>query len=211
MALVPQLPYKLPELQEAIYIKTNIGGFFFDAFLRIDHTRKLKITEHPIETGASIADHAFIEPLELVMEIGMSDTAASLIDGQFSEGPTRSTTAHAILVELQQNRIPMQVNTKFGVYQNMLIETIAAPEDYKTLYGLKATITLREVIVAKTKTVQISARPQVTNSTNLGNVEPVTVNESIAYSIAVKTVGEDKAREAQQEGGFAGLKALLGL
>lgn len=184
-----RLPYKIPEYQKLIYVKTNIGGFFFDAFLSIDHTSKLNITEHPVETGANISDHAFVEPAELTMEIGMSDAMKSIVNGQFKTGKSRSVTAYQVLKELQAQRVPLQVYTRLGLYKNMLIETITAPDDYKTKYGLRATVNLREVIIARTQTVKISSRPQVTATTNSGNVETVQPNQSIAYQLMQMITG----------------------
>lgn len=162
-----------------VYAKTDVAGYFFDAFLRVDHTSKLNITEHPVETGANVSDHAFVEPAEVVMEIGMSDAAKSVVKGQFATKKSRSVNAYELLMELQKQRIPIQINTRLGQYKNMLIETISAPDDYRTLYGLRVTVTFREVIIASTKTVKISARPNTTNSTNRGNVEPVEANQSV--------------------------------
>ena len=58
----------------------------------------------------------------------------------------------------------------------MLIETITTPDDYKTMYGLRATIILREIIVVRTSTVTLpdstSAAPQKTGDTNKGTVQP---------------------------------------
>ena len=179
MALSPVLPYKLPELKQLVLAKTNIGGFFFDAFLRIDHSSKLTITKHPVQTGAAITDHAFMEPAELTMEVGMSDVSASLVSGQFTTGWSRSTSAFQVLQELQKLRIPIQVTTRFKTYQNMLIESISVPDDYKTLYGMRAQITMREILVAVVTIVKISARPQVTNTTKRGTPEPVAPDESL--------------------------------
>lgn len=176
-------PYKSPELEKLIYVKTNIGGWFFDAFISIQHSSSLRITEHPVQTGAAITDHAFMQPKRLSFEIGMSDVASSLVDGQFTEGWSRSVTAYQVLEELQRSRIPMQVMTRLGLYQNMLIESIDTPDDYTKLYGLRCTVNLREIIMAEVKTVKVSARPQVTGSTNKGNVQPVQPNQSILKQI----------------------------
>jgi hypothetical protein len=179
LALKPVLPYKLPALKKLIYLKTNVAGYFFDAFFRVDHTSKLNITQHPIETGADVSDHAYMEASELIIEIGMSDTAKSMVKGQFSDGKSRSVTAYKLLKELQQQRVPLQIHTRLANYKNMLIESISAPDDYKTQYSLKVTVTFKEIMIASTKTVKVSARAQVTDSTNLGNVEPVDTNQSI--------------------------------
>ena len=79
MAQNPILDLNSPPISSLVYLKTNIGGWFFDAFLRSTHTSRLKITDHPVQTGAALTDHSYLEPQELTMEIGMSDAATSLI------------------------------------------------------------------------------------------------------------------------------------
>jgi len=160
---------------QLIYVKTNIAGFFFDAFLRIKHTSSLTITEHPVETGAAITDHSYINPAVLVMEVGMSDVSASLVNGQFEGGWSRSVTAYQVLLWLQQQRIPFEVVTRLRNYKNMLIETIVAPDDHTTLHGLKATVTLKEVFVATVQTVKVSANPHIADSTPRGEQQPIPV------------------------------------
>jgi hypothetical protein len=169
------------DVKTLVLVKTNIGGWFFDAFIRLDHVSKLKITEHPVQTGASITDHAYLEPKELTIEVGMSDAAKSLVSGQFSSDRSRSVTAYKVLRELQDQRIPVQVLTRLGIYQNMMVESISVPDDYMSLYGLKASVVMREILVSTVKTVKISARPQISGSTNRGTVGSVKQNESILY------------------------------
>jgi hypothetical protein len=181
MALSPVLNQKLPELKDLVYVKTNIGGWFFDAYLSLAHVSNLKITEHPVQTGANISDHAYLEPRELTIEVGMSDIAKDIVDGQFSGSWSRSVKAYEKLRDLQSQRIPMQVLTRLGLYKNMMITALSVPDDYKTLYGLRASVTMKEVLVATTKTVKISARPQTTNSTNRGQSESIKTDESILY------------------------------
>ncbi len=175
--------------QELMYVKTNIGGYFFDAFFQTNYTRSLTITSDPVETGAAISDHSFINPVELVFQIGMSDVATSVIPGQFSEGKSRSLAAAQVLGNLQTQRIPVKVMTRLGSFNNMLVETLVIPDDNTTLYGLKATVTMKEIFVATVKTVKISARPQTTDSTNRGTVQPVQPNQSNLYQLEQALLG----------------------
>lgn len=161
------------DIKDLVYAKTNIGGWFFDAFLKMDHTSRLTITDHPVQTGASVSDHAFLQPRELSMEVAMSNVQESFVPGQFSGGYSRSVQAFKVLQELQMLRVPIQVHTRLGLYQNMLVEVLTAPDDYTTLNGLRCTVTLREVIVAQVTVVQISARPLVTDNAKKGTPEPV--------------------------------------
>jgi hypothetical protein len=185
------LPSTSPDLQQLIYVKTNVGGWFFDAFIRMDHTSKLRITENPVETGAAIADHSFMQPQELSMEILMSDAATSIVAGQFTGGWSRSVTGYQVLRELQRMRIPVNILTRLGLYKNMLIESISAPDDYKTLYSLRVSVIFREVIIAQVQTVKVSERPQITNSTNRGNPEPIEPSQSALRQIMGKMFGGD--------------------
>ena len=68
------------------YVKTSIGGFFFDAVFRTNHESHLRITSHPVQGGANISDHCFMEPARITMEIGMSDANPSVVFGQFLGG-----------------------------------------------------------------------------------------------------------------------------
>ena len=153
-------------------MKSNIGGYFFDAVIREEHTSTLHITEHPVQSGANVTDHAYIEPARLVMEIGMSDAMAAVYPGQFEDADTKSVSAYRTLLELQKSRLPLAVMTRLYLYQNMLIETITAPDDHKTQYGLRCTVALREIIVVDVAETTVSARPQTTGSTQQGAVQP---------------------------------------
>lgn len=154
--------------KQLIYIKTNIGGWFFDAVMREEHTTKIKMTEHPVQTGANIVDHAYMEPATLTMEIAMSDCMATMVKGQFTKGPTKSVSAYQLLLSLQQARLPYQVHTRLNLYKNMLIEEITAPDDYKTQFGMRCTVTLKEIFVVEVSTTTVSARPIALGKSNRG-------------------------------------------
>ncbi|MFT8350027.1 phage baseplate protein [Clostridium saccharoperbutylacetonicum] len=172
------------------YFSTAQGNYMFDAYFNIDHESKLSITEHPIQTGASISDHAYMEPRALTFEIGMSDVMQDLslyVSGikSFNVGDSvsRSVNAFTIIQKLQSDRIPIDVYTRLGIYKNMLIESIMVPDSKETPYALKATISLKELLVVNVTTVKVSARAQKTDSTNEGVQKPEQ-NESILSSIA---------------------------
>lgn len=175
-----QIPAQLTDDQKKlIYLKTNVGGYFFDAAIKFEHQSSLKITSHPVQTGSNIADHAYVEPSILVMEIGMSDAMESYIKGQFSDGSSRSVSAYQTLSKLQADRLPLQIYTRLRTYKNMLIEQITAPDDVKTGYGLKASVRFKEIFVVDVAAVKVSARPQTTGTTNRGTQQPAEVNETV--------------------------------
>jgi hypothetical protein len=168
------------------YFSTAQGNYVFDAYFSINHESNLTITEHPIQTGASISDHAYMEAQQVTFEIGMSDvmqdisaTSVATFNGTSS---SRSVNAYKILRKLQADRIPINATTRLGTYNNMLIETISAPDDNKTLYGLKATVVLKEIFVVSVTTVKISERPHKSESTNEGDQKVQEADESMLSS-----------------------------
>jgi len=173
MAMYQQSPFTREDIPQLIGIRTNVEGYFFDAYLKLDHERRLTITDHPVEEGANITDHAYIEPKAISIEIGMSDVCSSIIDGQFAQRFSRSVSAYDTLERLQSERIPLSIKTKLATYRNMLIENITAPDDFVTRHGLRAMVFFREIIVVSTDTVTMPSRaPQKTGNTNRGTVQP---------------------------------------
>ena len=194
MATLPVEYNNLPDnVRELILVKTNVGSYFFDAFLQVNHSSNTKITDHPVEAGSVISDHGYVEPLELTMEIGMSDAASSLVPGQFNQAYTRSVSAFQLLQQLQKDITLLFVHTRLRSYSNMIIQSISAPDNAKTLFGLRVSVTLREVLIADSQVVPVSAAPQITNSTTNGQVNPTLVkNESIFYQLFGPRSGETK-------------------
>lgn len=189
MTINPILDLTSNEIKDYVYVKTNLGGWFFDAFLKMNHTTQLSITQHPVQSGASISDYAYQEPKQLTMDIGMTDVAKSFIPDQFAGSGSRSVKAYQIMQQLQDLRVPIQVMTRLGLYENMLIKSLTSPDDNTTYHGLKCTVTLQQIIVAQIKTVKISANPAVTGSSKKGHQEPNQVPSWLNSSILYKLFG----------------------
>lgn len=168
------------------YFDTRLGRFIFDAFFNIQHDSNLKITEHPVQSGADVSDHAYMEAQTVTFEIGMSDVMHNISDKSFKKftgDSTRSINAYQMLRKLQAERVPIQAITRLWTYTNMIIENISAPDDNKTVFGLKATVTLKEIFVACVTTVKISERPQKSEETNEGDQKAQKAEGSILAQI----------------------------
>lgn len=165
------------------YFDTGKEHLIFDALFSTEHQSSLTITEHPVQTGANISDHVYMDPQILTFEIGMSDVMKSSIPGQFSDNASRSVSAYLKLRQLQTQGLPITVVTRLGTYKNMMVENITAPEDNKTTFALRATVTLKEIFVVNVTTVKISERPQKSQETNEGEQKVQKVDESILSKI----------------------------
>ena len=165
----------------SVIFRTSINGWMFDATYRTEHVRPLKITSHPVQTGANITDHSFVEPATLGMDIGMSDVFYRGAT-QFTLGDGRSKSAWDKLIEIQKSRVPLEVVTPLGIYTNMLIENITAQDDLTTYSGLRASLQLKEILIADAPDTTISALPNKTDGTQRGDIQGSTVGNGSVLS-----------------------------
>jgi hypothetical protein len=143
--------------------------FVFDAVIKTEHQQRIEKTQHPIQTGANVSDHAYIMPARVELEIGMSDAMDSYVPGSWSDNPSKSVSAYQTMVALAKARTPVTVTTRLAVYQNMLLTAISAPDNIETRFGLKASLVFEELFTGTITTQTVSARPDLTNSTSLGS------------------------------------------
>jgi hypothetical protein len=164
----------------------SIAGIVPDVVIEEKHADTLTITDHPVEQGAAISDHAFKNPAELTMTCGFSG-GGSLVDG-LSFLPSIGKTPAEIyqqLLELQESRKPFDVVTGKRSYTNMLFRALSVRTDAKTCNVLMVEATLRQVIIVQTQAVSlppadVQAQPQKTAATaNTGVKQPVEQKESL--------------------------------
>src|SRR6185312_10091826 len=166
--------------------------YAFDGVIRAEHQQEVVITQHPVQTGANISDHAFSKPARLTIEITMSDAMQSYIPGQYGGSPSRSVSAYQTILDLQKKKSPFSVATRLRQYDNMLIREIRSEENVATRYGLKAQVVFEEIITPSTATatssgitfnttalLSSSARPQTTDKTVGGETQLQQVSQTI--------------------------------
>lgn len=156
-------------------VSPTYGRMVFDAVFSTDHSASLTVTQHPVQSGSSVADHAFMEPDEVSIEIGMTDVAAIA-----SGGASRSVNAYAQLRSIMELREPVTLVTRLKVYRNMLITSMSAPEDYKTMHALRAAIYFQNI--------------------NMVNVSTVTVQETVTSSKTTSSSSSSKSSSSKSSG-----------
>lgn len=167
----------------------KIGLIIPDVVVSEKHSDTLEITEHPVETGAAISDHAYKRPSEIVMEVGFAgggsllDIASNLTSSSLLGLSPRET--YQQLLDLQSTREPFDVVTGKRIYSNMLIRALEVTTDKATENVLSAVVTLREVIITSTSVVQVANKSDMaegvnTSATqNTGTKATVPKNESL--------------------------------
>ena len=160
-------------LNPVFFLPRNIGGFVADVTLEEQHSDELVITEHPVEQGAAITDHAFKKPSTVVIRAGYSNSSI-----QANGNPNYVQEVYDDFLVLQASRVPFDIVTGKRIYTNMLIDRLACTTDEKTEYALFLSVSCREIIIANTQVVTVppasaQTSPEITNATqNRGQLSP---------------------------------------
>lgn len=191
---------------ENLFIRTkkSIGGIELDAVISETHTNQIRLTKNPVELGADITDHAVIEPKKINIVAQVSDTPlgtaafgqiVDLVTGLFGTATTtnitRSNAAYNAMVQLMEEREPIEVQTKLKLYQDMVITSLSVTQDKNTSRIVLMNISLEEVLITESQIVKLdpeqlqegSAREQATSAEKKGRQEPVTPSETTNKSV----------------------------
>ena len=192
-----------------IRTKKSIGGIELDAVLSETHNNQVRLTKNPVELGADITDHAIIEPKKVNIVAQVSDTPlgtaafgqiVDLVTGLFgtatSQNITRSNAAYNAMVQLMEQREPIEVQTKLKLYQNMVITNMSTTQDKDSSRIVLMTLNLEEVLITESQIVKLdaeqlqegSASEQGTSAENKGRQEAVTPSETTNKSVLKSVV-----------------------
>ena len=132
----------------AVYQGTSIValGRTVDGYYAEEHKLKVSKTTYPVESGASLVDHAVREPTKLKLQGWVSDLMPST-DAVSTTHTERSTVAWLEILRVMDDRQPLTVVTALAVYDSMLITSVTAPVDRTTGLALQFTIELEEMIM----------------------------------------------------------------
>jgi hypothetical protein len=153
-------------LQTALFRQgRSIAGMIPNVVVDETHSDDLTITNHPVEQGASITDHAFKNPAQVTVRYGFADSGLSFIG---AGGEPRAV--YEQLLQIQASRVPFDLVTGKRQYRNMLIQSLTTTTDQGTENVLVVTAVLKEIIIVNTETVtlgpaQVHAMPEKTAPT----------------------------------------------
>jgi len=162
--------------------------YFFDAMLQAEHSQVVTVTHHPIQSGAAVSDHAFVDPVELVLSVAFSDVVDRYNDTDYMSDTSKSISAYQTFLDLQAKLLPLTVVTRLRQYDNMVLTEVRAVEDASTITGLRCQLTFTQIVMAEvsTSTVEvpvISQRPDQSEGTNEGTKTTVEPSPSLSTYI----------------------------
>jgi len=181
----------------------SIAGIVPNVIVEESHHDELTITDHPIEQGASISDHAYKNPAEVTCRYGWSNSslldaaiasfAQGLLSGNLNGASGSALDVNQVyqqLLNLQQSRVPFSLTTGKRAYNNMLIKSLAVTTDKTSENALMLTAVMRQVIIVQTQATTLQpaenmADPSSTAVTqNAGTKQPQATQTSLLYRIA---------------------------
>lgn len=147
--------------------KRSIGAFVAQVTIEEQHEDSLEITDHPVEMGAVISDHAFKLPARVTIRAAWSNSPsrAGVVDGLVGAVTGTIAQVGAILSgnsasqvrdiyeklrALQSSAVPFDVYTGKRKYTDMLIQSLQTTTDKNTENILMVTVTCRQVIMVRT-------------------------------------------------------------
>lgn len=163
--------------------RRSVGPFALQITVQERHTDEMEITDHPIEQGATISDHAFKRPSEVTIEGSWSASPSSsgLVDGIIGGLKATVTGAQAIvsgkpptsmqemydkLLRLQKEAIPFDIYTGKRKYSNMVMRSLSVTTDKTTENNLAVTMVCRELLIVQTSVLNIQT--DLTKQSNPG-------------------------------------------
>lgn len=141
----------------------SIGSIVANITEEEKHVDELHITEHPVEQGANITDHAFMTPPEVTIRCAWSNSGGggiadgSAVNNGLGRGTSLVQDVYQSLLDLQRSAKPITIYTGKRKYDNMLIKTITVETDRRTENALSALLTCRQIIIVQTTTVELPA------------------------------------------------------
>lgn len=140
------------------------GAVELDASINETHGADVDITQHPVEEGADITDHARIKP-ETLSITGVVTNTPLILNASANASPTRAEEAYAKLREILRTRELISVITSLRQYDSMLLASMPVTRDATTGNIINATLNFQEIIIADSETVSVPVPAAGTPST----------------------------------------------
>ena len=181
-------------LSPILFMSRSIGGFVANVTLEEDHNDEIEITDHPVEYGASITDHAFKRPPSVIITCGWSNSSIAALGNPFYVNQV-----YQAFLDMQASVIPFDIFTGKRFYSDMLAKRISCKTDEKTENALLLTVECRNIQIVSTQVVssglgsQANMKDPVVNSgvTDLGQQSAKTVtNLSIRNGANLGVLGQ---------------------
>ena len=163
-----------------------IGPITVQTIINEETNDTLTITKQPVQQGASITDHAYLEPTVLTMTILQQEyNPISQLVQTFSGGGL--SQIYQEFLALQSSRQPFNVLTPKRVYTDMLMSVLRCTTDKSTENILSLNVSFQQVFIVSVGTARVppsrQASPKKTAATQ--KTGPQSVISSVAQAVGI--------------------------
>lgn len=167
--------------------KSKIGTVEIQATLEEIYTDTVQTTEHPVQLGAAITDHAYKRPAEVVIRCGWSNSTLDALlgnakfaqfDGEMSASDYVSGV-YSQLLALQNARVRFDITTSKRHYTDMLITGLQVTTDQATSNVLMVTATCRQIIIVNTQATTLPPRENQANAASTASTENAGAKQTV--------------------------------
>jgi hypothetical protein len=148
-----------PLSQILIRPQRKIGDIYVNVVISENTNDSLSITKQPVQQGASITDHSFLEPTIVNMTAYFKNNIGQDLSDVYQQ-----------LLDLQASRVPFDVVTPKRIYRSMLIATLTQTTDKNTENTLAVLFTFQQIIIVSVS-VAVVPRGKQKNAAVTGKTE----------------------------------------
>lgn len=152
---------------------TQIDTITCDVTTSEVHQGEVEVTDHPVEEGANVTDHARTKPAMFTVEGIVTNTPLNSTQSRriveafgqqlettspedaLRDSPGYAEEAYAKLEALRRTPKLITVITQLRTYTNMLMTSLSVPRDPRTGDALRFSATFRELVIVKNKTTTL--------------------------------------------------------
>lgn len=137
--------------------ESRLATLELDAVVSKSHGAEVDVTEHEVEEGANVTDHAKPKPETLRVEGLISDgpLQTGVQGAAFQVRPGRTLDALATLRRLKDEGALVTVTHNGRSYERLVIASLDEPEDVRSADAARVSIAFKRVRLVQTRSVAV--------------------------------------------------------
>jgi hypothetical protein len=176
-------------------IISPIGSLTLDAALSTSFQADVEVTEHPVERGAAISDHARPKPEQvqvsgLVTDTPVGEGARALLGNQEVASRTRAGDGLALLRQIRDEGHLCTITDSRISLPDMLMTALNVPRNPKTGRAVEFSATFRRIVTVEIQTVRVATVQRVNDKKDLVKLAPKTTDDATSKKSLLKRAAD---------------------
>lgn len=147
----------------------RLGEVIIDAVIKESHELRATTTEHPVESGSTVVDHVYNEPVVISLEGVISNTPLSFlgitaiksaVNYIAGESNDHSEQAFKQLENIFAERKPITIATSLKEYKDMVLESLSVERTAHTSSSLHFRTTAKQIRIVNQARIKVP-KPKV--------------------------------------------------